>query len=52
MSLKMFSFHLDPNDINKAREISIKENRSLAWVIRKIINFGVNNWKNISADRF
>ena len=47
MPLKMFSFHLDPDDINKAREISNKDDRSLAWVLRKIINFGVRNWERI-----
>jgi len=49
MTLKMFSFHLEPDDIDKVRKISIDEDRPLAWIIRKMINFGVNNWKKIKS---
>ena len=51
MSLKMFSFHLDPDDIEKARQISVKEERPKAWIIRKIIEYGVNNWSQIKNSK-
>ena len=49
--LKMFSYHLDTDDIEKARLISVKEERPKAWIIRKIINFGVNNWSKIKDSK-
>jgi len=47
----MFSFHLDPDDIEKARQISVKDERSLAYIIRKIIEYGVNNWSKIKDSK-
>ena len=49
--LKMFSFHLDPDDIEKARQISVKEERPKAWIIRKIRASGVNNWSKIKDSK-
>jgi len=49
--LKMFSFHLNPDHIDKARIISHNDERSLAWIIRKIIEYGVNNWSQIKDSK-
>ena len=47
MTKKNYTHMLETEDMEKLRKIGRKEERSLAWLIRKLVKYGVNNWDSI-----
>ena len=47
MSLKMYSFFIEEKDLHQVRKIAKKEKLSFGWVLRKMINNGIANWRSI-----
>lgn len=47
MTKKNHTFLLDTKDMDKLRHIGEKEERSLSWLIGKMLLYCVINWKTV-----
>ncbi len=46
---KNYTFILNSKDLETLRNIGKKEERSLCWLIRKLIKYGIDNWNDIRS---
>ena len=45
-----YNHEIYQDDLDKCREIAKQEDRSTAYILRLLINYGANNWNKIRKD--